>query len=59
MMPEHTNNAQNSKVPLVVDAPYRTRKLLIAIAVVLGIAALIIYFWDPEFIPWLTGSTKR
>jgi hypothetical protein len=59
MIPEDMNNPQNSKVPLVVDAPYRTKELLIAMAVVLGIAALIIYFWDPEFIPWLTGSTKR
>ncbi len=59
MMPVDTNNPQNSEAPLVVDAPYRTKEVLIAIAVVLGVAALIIYFWDPEFIPWLTGSTKR
>lgn len=58
-MPEDTNNPQTSKVPLVVDAPYRTKELIIAIAVALGVAALIIYFWDPEFIPWLTGSTRR
>ena len=59
MLPNDTNNPQNIKAVPVVDAPYRTKELLVAIAVALGIAALIVYFWDPEFIPWLTGSTKR
>lgn len=59
MLPKDTNNPQNLKTVAVVDAPYRTKRLLVAIAVVLGVAALIVYFWDPEFIRWMTGSTKR
>jgi hypothetical protein len=50
---------QNLKTIPVVDVPNRTKEILIALAVAFGIAALIIYFWDPEFIPWMTGSTKR
>ena len=59
MLPKDANNSQNLKTIPVVDAPYRTKELLVAIAVALGIAALIVYFWDPEFIPWMMGSTKR
>ncbi|RFC35266.1 MAG: hypothetical protein DID92_2727744117 [Candidatus Nitrotoga sp. SPKER] len=59
MLPQNASNPQNSKTVLLVDTPKRTRKLLAALAVILGLAALIIYFWNPEFIPWLMGSTKR
>lgn len=59
MLPKDTNSPQNLKAELVVDAPYRTRQFLVAIAIALGVAALIVYFWDPAFISWLTGSTKR
>lgn len=58
MLTQNSHNLENEAVP-IVDAPYRTKKILVAIAVVLGIAALIVYFWDPEFISWMTGNTKR
>lgn len=57
MLPKDANT-ENLKTVAVVDAPYTTKKFLIAIALALGIAALVVYFWDPEFLPW-TGSTKR
>jgi hypothetical protein len=59
MLPKDANNPQNLETVAVVDTPYKTKKLLITIAVTLGIAALLVYIWDPEFVTWMTGSTKR
>lgn len=59
MLPKDANNSQNLETVAVVDATYSTKKLLVAIAVVLGIAALIVYIWDPEIVTWMSGSTKR
>ncbi len=60
MLPLNTNNPEKIKtlesVP-VVDASKRTRKLLIAIAVVLGVAALVVYVSGIQF-PWITDSAK-
>lgn len=59
MLPQDANNPQNSENLLIVDTPKSTKKFLAVAAVILGLAALIVYFWDPEFIPSLMGSTKR
>lgn len=58
MQTQNSHKLEHEAVP-IVDAPYRTKKILVAIAVVLGIAALLVYFWDPAFISWMTGNTKR
>ena len=49
MLPKDGNNTQELKSVPVVDAPHRTKEILVVIAVALGVAALIVYFWDPEY----------